>query len=297
MFETTKRAALIKLAKTAKKAEQIQFILSEDHSKNIQIAIAEARTFEGQKVLLNSPSLHAEALVTICQSPANFDFSSELVRRWFTEAIKRTALRPEQEVQIANTGKFVMQRALLFRSKLSGEALVAICQSPANFDFSMELVQQWFIETIERTSLTPEQEVQLANTGKFVMQSALLLRSKLSGEALVAICQSPANFDFSMELVQQWFIETIERTALTPEQEIQIANTGKFVMQRALLLRSKLSGEALVAICQSPANFNFSNETVEMWFENATRRQKYLAEEQKAALISTGIIGVLRGLK
>ena len=201
---------------------EIQQTLNPDDT---QVIIAFGDNFEAKKGLLQSSELHSEGLIALCINPAPLNLGSDTIQKWFKEAIERTELTAEQEVQIAKLGEFSYNRALLLRTNLSGDGLVAVCENPGSMNLGSDTVQKWFKEAIERTELTAEQEVQIAKLGKFSYNRALLFRTNLSGDGLVAVCENPGSMNLNSSTVQKWFKEAIERTELTEEQKVQIAKS------------------------------------------------------------------------
>ena len=233
--ETPANSELLDMAKTADTADGVQYILQQNSSVEVQVAIANSGTYEGQKALLNYSGLTAEALVAICKNPKSLNLISTNVQNWFQSAIERTTLTSEQEVEIANTGKYAIQKALLLRTNLTGAGLVALCKTPKVFNFSSTNVQSWFQSALERTTLTSEQEVEIANTGEYAIQKALLLRTNLTAEGLIALCKNPKGFNLCSMNVQSWFENAVKRITFTKEQELQLAKTGNARVQKGLI--------------------------------------------------------------
>ena len=145
--------------------------------------------------------------------------------------------------------------------------------------------------------LSIQEQLHYAKTGSADIQKALLEYPKLSGDALVELCQFPRNLNLLEESVKSRYTEAIMRTLLTPIQQVKISTISNNTFQTALLLRSNLSYEALLRICQSPARFAFDIDTVKTMFESATRNLiPALNKEQKLHLALTGNEGVLRAL-
>lgn len=172
--ETPANSELLDMAKTADTADGVQYILQQNSSVEVQVAIANSGTYEGQKALLNYSGLTAEALVAICKNPKSLNLISTNVQNWFQSAIERTTLTSEQEVEIANTGEYAIQKALLLRTNLTAEGLIALCKNPKGFNLCSMNVQSWFENAVKRITFTKEQELQLAKTGNARVQKGLI---------------------------------------------------------------------------------------------------------------------------
>ncbi len=126
-----------------------------------QVQIIKIGEFAYTKALLLSANLTAEGLVAICENPSPFNLDDDTVQSWFKEAIKRTNLTAEQQVQIIKIGEFAYTKALLLSANLTAEGLVAIYENPSPFNVDNDTVQGWFKEAIKRTDLTVEQKAQI----------------------------------------------------------------------------------------------------------------------------------------
>lgn len=131
----------------------------------------------------------------------------------------------DPQVIIALGNSFESKEALIKSSELNANGLIALCTKPSPMNMRNAEVQSWFIEAIERTELTAEQEVQIAKIGNFTYSKALLLKTNLTAEGLVAICENPVNLNLHNDEVKKWFREAIERTELTEEQKVRIAKS------------------------------------------------------------------------
>ena len=202
---------------------EIQQTLDQDDA---QVMIALGENYKAKEGLLQSPKLHAEGLMALCINPIPMNIHcSEVVQERFKEAIARTELTEEQQVLIAEIGEFVYSKVLLSSTKLTAEALVAICENSEGFDLNIDAVKKQFKEAFERTELTNEQQVQIAKIGKFVYSETLLESTKLTAEALVAICENSGEFDLNIDTVQRQFKEAFARTELTNEQQVRIVQS------------------------------------------------------------------------
>ena len=129
-----------------------------------QVLTAFGDNFEAKKALIQSSELHSDGLIALCINPKPLNLKSAIVQDWFKEAIERTNLTTEQQVQIAKIGEFAYSKALLLSTNLTAEGLVAICENPGTLNLKSDIVQNWFKEAIGRTKLTAEQRVQIAKS-------------------------------------------------------------------------------------------------------------------------------------
>lgn len=141
--------------------EEIQQTLDQN---DVQVITAFGNNSEAKEALIQSSELHSNGLIALCINPEPMILGSGTVQKWFEEAIERTELTAEQQVQIAKLGKFAYSRALLLNPNLTAEGLVAVCESPDELNLKNRTVQKWFKEAIERTELTTEQQVQIAKS-------------------------------------------------------------------------------------------------------------------------------------
>lgn len=289
---------IIPLAKKARTELEAQYVLSQNWSDEVQVVLAKTKIFECQKVLINSSKLSGEGLTVLCERPANFNFDNDIVIRWFNTAIENTKLTPEQEIRIAKCREFVIKVALLKRTKLTGEGLVTLCQNTGNINVDdSTVVYKWFENAIERTKLTENQELAIAETAKVAISRAILLRSKICGRTLVAICEKPGNLNMDSEKVWNMFENATKNCELTVEDEVRIVKTRSFPAQRALLLSEHLTYEAFLEICKKPTSFNMDHSAVKKYFEDAARRlSNKITDEQKAKLAECQISSVIKGL-
>lgn len=286
------------IAKKVESELEAQYVMSQNSSKAVQVAMAETRNFEAQKHLLNSPDLCAEALVVICEKPANFNFDNDTVEKWFTNAINRTKLNSKQEIRISQNGKrFIMKRALILKDDLSALGLIELCRNPGDMNLDSDNVRRWYLNAVNRVKPSEKQQVKMVETGNFAILRALLLSKELKAEALTAISESPGTMNTDNETVWDWFEEAVKRTELTVNQQVRMAEAKNFASKRAILLGPNLVYEAFLSICNNTKSFNMENEKVQKYFKNATRRLlPTLTDEQKVELAKTKIEGVLLGL-
>ena len=141
--------------------EEIQQTLNQNDT---QVLIAFGDNFDAKEGLIQSSELHSEGLIALCTNPEPMNLKNDTVQEWFNEAIERTELTAEQEVQIAKIGEFAYNQALLLKTNLTGAGLVAVCENPGSMNLKNDTVQKWFNELIERTELTEEQKALIANS-------------------------------------------------------------------------------------------------------------------------------------
>lgn len=291
-----KEASLI--AKKVDSELEAEYVMSQNSSKAVQVAMAETKNFEAQKHLLTSPDLCAEALVAICEKPANFNFENDTVERWFTNAINRTKLTPRQEIRISQNGKkFIMKRALILKDDLSAPGLIELCNNPGNMNLDSDTVRRWYLNAVNRIKPTEKQQLKMVASVNFAILRALLLSKELKAEALAAISESPGTMNTDNEMVWDWFEEAVKRTELTVNQQVRMAEAKNFASKRAILLNPNIVYEAFIALCKNTQSFNMENDRVHGYFKNATRRLlPTLSDQQKVELAQTKIEGVLMGL-
>ncbi len=219
---------ILPFAKAAKTESETRYVLEQNNSAKVQYALAKTKVFEVQAYLLKYSMLKANALVEICENHSNFNFDNYDVQKWFNRAMDRTKLKPEQEVRIANCKNYAIKIALLRKSNLSGDGLVAFCQNTGTVNLESETVRAWIDDAVKRTKLTPEHEAKIAQTGFYEMQRALMLmRPNLSYEGFLEICKNPKEFRMSSDTVQNWFRKVTKRLAptLNSEQKFELAKT------------------------------------------------------------------------
>lgn len=219
---------LVPFVKTAKTAAEAKYALEQNNSGKIQAILARTKVFAVQEYLLQYPALRGCALVEICENPSNFNYDNPLVQDDFNKAMERVKLKPEQEVRIAKCKSYTIKLALLRRSKLTGEGLVAFCENTGEVNLESGSVRSWIDKAMKKTKLTPKQEAQIAKTGFYEMQRALMLmRSNLSYEGFLEICKNPKELRMSSDTVQEWFKKITKRLAptLNSDQKFKLAKT------------------------------------------------------------------------
>ena len=271
-----------------KKAEVGNEILNQE---NLQVKIALGDNYDAKVALLQSKELSSDGLVALCLYPEGLRLENLKIQHFYKEAIERTDLTVEQEVQIAKFDKYAYTKALLLRTRLSPEGLVAVCENPGEVSLRNNELEKMFREAIERVELNAEQEVQIAKLGEFTYNAALLLRTKLTPEGLVAVCENPGDISLENIGLKRMFRKAIERVELNAEQEVQIAKLGEFTYNTALLLRTKLTPEGLVAVCENPGSMNLKNKNIQQLFKNAIKRTA-LTVEQKNQIIDSELKGI-----
>ncbi len=289
---------ILPMAQEAKTELEAEYVLSQNWCDQVQVALAKTGKFECQKVLITSSKLCGEALVEICTNPASFNFDNNTVQNWFERAVNETNLNANQEIKIARAKEFIIKRALILRKNITPEGLVALCQNTGkiNMDDSC-VVYDWFKRAIVPAKLTCGQELKIAQTRQIASVRALLLRKKINGKTLLAICENPPKFDMDNQIVWDLFEQAFRNANLTPEQEVRMAKTGLFPIQRGLILRKDLTFEGFLEICKNPKHFNMENSTVKGYFEDAARNiSSKITDDQKVELAKCKIESVIKGL-
>jgi len=146
------------------KKEVIAEIQQTLDQNDVQVLIAFGDNFDAKESLIQSSELHSDGLIALCTNPEPMNLKSNTVQKWFKEAIERTELTAEQQVQIVKIGEFAYNQALLLSTNLTAEGLVAICENPGTLNLDNDTVQSWFKEAIKRTELTAEQKAQIAKS-------------------------------------------------------------------------------------------------------------------------------------
>lgn len=219
---------ILPFAKSAKTEAETKYVLGQNNSAKVQYTLAKTKVFEVQAHLIQYPYLKSSALVEICENPSNFNFDNSTVQDWFKKAMERTKLKPEQEVRIAKCKSYTIKLALLRKSDISGDGLVAFCENPGTVNLENENVMDWLNSAVKRAKLTPEHEASIAKTGLYEMQRALFtMRQGLSYEGFLEICRNPKQLKMSSDTVQGWFRKASKRLAptLTSEQKFELAKT------------------------------------------------------------------------
>lgn len=296
-FLMAKEEACI-IARKVESELEAKYVMSQNSSESVQVAMAQTKNFEAQKYLLKFPDLSAEALVTICEKPSTFNFENDLVQRWFIDAINRTKLTSKQEIRISQNGKnFVMSKALILKKDLSSDGLVELCRNPGNMNLDSETVRKWYLDAVERIIPSEEYQLKMVASGNFAILRALMLSKNLKGETLAAISESPGSMNLDSEIIWNWFEKAVKRTELTTSQQVRMAEARNFASNRAIILNPNIAYEAFLAICKDTKCFNMKNDTVQRYFRDATHRLlPNLSDKQKIELAQTKIEGVLKGL-
>lgn len=192
---------------------------------SIQVAAASHDILDFKKNLLEYSQLNADGLMAICINPTPLNLENTEVQRWFKDAFERTALTAEQEVLIAKLCEPAYSYALLSKSDLTGDGLVAVCENPGNINLDNSNIKKLFEDAFERTTLTTEQEVQIASLGKSTYSYALLSKSDLTSDGFVTVCENPGPLNLENSNIQKWFTDARKRVSLTEKQTKRIANS------------------------------------------------------------------------
>ena len=138
--------------------------------------------------------------------------------------------------------------------RLNGGTLVSISQHAGKKLLKREALFRYAVYYVD---LTTDQQIQMIMTRKYAIQMALLRRpEKLAGDALVALCQNPAS-GMMKEGNGHWYRDAMNYVDLTEDQQIKLAETSQYNVQRAMLLNlgimEKLSYQAVLRIKENPA--------------------------------------------
>lgn len=134
------------------------------NQNDAQVLIALGNNFEAKVELIRSSELNSDGLIALCTNPEPMNLNNKTVRNWFKDAIERTELTAEQEVEIARIGEFAYSQALLLSTNLTADGLVAVCENPGDLNLNNKTVQNWFKDAIKRTELTAEQKALIAKS-------------------------------------------------------------------------------------------------------------------------------------
>ena len=118
---------------------------------------------------------------------------------------------------------------------------------------------EWWYNAVEKAELTAEDEVRLAKLDEGVVNTALLLRSNLTSEGLIATCEAIFGGAYGWGTEYQEILENaVERVDLTEDDEVRLANIDNDYLHRALILRSNLTAEGLIATCEAEFGGSYS---------------------------------------
>jgi len=133
---------------------------------------------------------------------------------------------------------------------------------------------EWFYNEVEKAELTAEDEVKLAKLDEGVLHNALLLRSNLTAEGLIATCEAEFKGSYGYTSMQvEMLNNAVERVQLTAEDEVKLAKLDESILHNALLLRSNLTAEGLIATCEAEfkGSYGYGSKQMEM-LNNAVER-------------------------
>lgn len=256
--------------------EEIQQTLD---SEDVQVVTALGDNSKEKLRLLQSPNLNADGLIALCTNPDPLNIDNSQIQIIFAEAIERTELTSEQQVQIASIDEFVYSKGLLLKTDLSQEGLVEVCKNPGNIILDHQLISL-FAQAMERAELTPEQEVEIAELEKETYNLALLAKSHISPEALVSVCENYGNMNLEYVGYREIYANAFERTDLSPKQQVKIAELDKTLYTIALLNKTDLSPEGLIAVCENPGDINLRSEAGYKLVRSAIERTALSRSEQ-----------------
>lgn len=243
----------------------------------VQIALNGSMT---EKIsLLKSEDLTEQGILAFCaqEEEEQLQIDENELRKLFEEAFRRVKLSSQAQVQIAELGSYLYNRALLQSPHLTGAGLVAVCQNCQWMDLDNEKVQAFFKKGFKTAKLTSNQVGEVVAIGNKFFTETLLLKQNLTGEELVAICSNPGHLDLERNRVQRWFSEAFERTELSVQEQLQVIELDKEFFNEALLDSSNLTGEALVEVCRYASS---TDSKVRSWIEEAFERVELTSKQQ-----------------
>lgn len=227
---------------------------------------------------LKSDTLTEQGLLALCmREEEEFDIIEKAeLRKLFEQAFKRVELTTQAQVQIAELGSYLYNRALLQSPHLTGAALVAVCQNCQWMNLDNEFVQGFLKKGFRTAKLTSEQVESIVGIGNKFFTETLLMKKNLTGEELTAICSNPGHLDLERNRVQRWFREAFDRTELSVNEYLQLLELNKELYNEALLDSSNLTGEALVEICR----YASADNKLQEWIEEAFEKVELSIEQQ-----------------
>jgi len=194
---------------------------------------------------------------------------------WFYNEVEKAELTAEDEVKLAKLDEGVLHNALLLRSNLTAEGLIATCEAEFKGSYGYTSMQvEMLNNAVERVQLTAEDEVKLAKLDESILHNALLLRSNLTAEGLIATCEAEFEGSYGYGSKQMEMLNNaVERVELTAEDEVKLAKLDESILHNALLLRSNLTAEGLIATCEAEfkGSYGYGSKQMEM-LNNAVKR-------------------------
>ena len=203
-------------------AEEIQLSLNRNDP---QVNMALCDNLEPKEQLIESEDLNANGLLAFCSKPEPYDIDNEFKYYVIFDAFKRVKLTPGQENLIVRLNAYVYDIALLHKDDLSSEGLIAISKAAEglfyNTPYNVNLVEK----AVKRADLTPEDEIEIAQSKLPAFLNALLLRENLSSKGLVAVCENLEGYALEDADLIYHLEKALEKTSLTQEQKERIMNT------------------------------------------------------------------------
>jgi len=97
---------------------------------------------------------------------------------------------------------------------------------------------EWFYNEVEKAELTAEDEVKLAKLDEGVLHNALLLRSNLTAEGLIATCEAEFKGSYGYGSKQMEMLNNaVKRVELTDDQLLRLKAINASVLNKALMLK------------------------------------------------------------
>lgn len=239
---------LLNTASVATDTDSVQEILSKNNSPEFQVKLAKLENPIVKETLLQYSNLAPEALVLICQNPTGININNNSIYELFINRIQTSNLLPEQELKIASANVGPSYRApILFgltaRTNLTPETLVYLCKNQkqiTNLDgYAFTNFFQMYISTLD---LTPEQEVQILDTGNPEFILSLLRREHLSSQCLMGILMNPHGIDFLETPNEFLLVNALNRVPLTDTQKFEALYNTPI---NSLVIKQHLSNQAL----------------------------------------------------
>ena len=273
------------LIKAAETEEAIQYILARYNSVEDQLLLAKSKKYIAQKVLINSDLLSPEAFVQLCKDN-EFNEENITIYDYFTEAVKRLHLTEEQQEKVIKS-HYTYQKILLENQKLTPETYVFLAENN-KLNYENPYIELLYKNEFERLDFSTEQRKRLIDVQEYLFQELLLKSDELTGEELVMLCQEN-KFNMENTSVENWFVEAIERTELTSRQQVAIAHINEYVYHKAIILKTKISYDALLCLARN-SRFNLESPEVRQWFISAVERVNPTETQKNTLMLSENII-------
>lgn len=158
----------------------------------------------------------------------------------------------EFQLSLANSESNIVQEALLNYEQLAPEALIAICEDPKMPNIEAANVKQYFVNAICNANLTEEQELQIAKTDKYAMQSGVIHRKVLHAEALMYVIKANSTWNYVLNInhfqIKKVIYQQILNVSLTTEQKEELKNLNNSNINKALQEKERIEFQKKVGI-------------------------------------------------